>query len=182
MRIAVSGTHCSGKSTLIHDFLATHSEYTHEPEPYESLEALGETFTDELTIDDAYRQLEFSVERWSSFERDANVIAERCPLDFVAYLQALVDLGRAARDCELMDAAVELTAGAMANVELLLVTSPDAVRVPDDEDPELREAMHECLLDLITTDPYSLLGNTRVVELRHFPSSRSTADLASIIT
>ena len=33
MRIAVAGTHASGKSTLIADFLATHPEYAHEPEP-----------------------------------------------------------------------------------------------------------------------------------------------------
>jgi hypothetical protein len=33
MRIAVAGTHASGKSTHIADFLATHPEYAHEPEP-----------------------------------------------------------------------------------------------------------------------------------------------------
>jgi hypothetical protein len=41
MRIAVAGTHASGKSTLIADFLATHPEYAHEAEPYEWLDDPG---------------------------------------------------------------------------------------------------------------------------------------------
>jgi len=34
MRIAVSGTHGTGKSTLIDEFLGAHPDFVHEPEPY----------------------------------------------------------------------------------------------------------------------------------------------------
>ena len=45
MRVAVSGTHCCGKSTLIDAFLLTHSDFAHEPEPYTALtEDYGEVF------------------------------------------------------------------------------------------------------------------------------------------
>ena len=37
MRIAVSGSHSTGKSTLISAFLAQRPEYGHEPEAYETL-------------------------------------------------------------------------------------------------------------------------------------------------
>jgi cytidylate kinase len=33
MRLAISGTHGSGKTTLAEDFLAAHSGYRHVPEP-----------------------------------------------------------------------------------------------------------------------------------------------------
>jgi hypothetical protein len=38
MRLAISGTHCSGKTTLVEAFLLAHSEYIHEPEPYEQMQ------------------------------------------------------------------------------------------------------------------------------------------------
>ncbi|HEX6099768.1 MAG TPA: hypothetical protein VF432_25870 [Thermoanaerobaculia bacterium] len=166
MRIAVSGTHCSGKSTLIDDFLAAHREYLHEPEPYEWLEEAAE----EPGIDDFYRQLEISVERLQGHVPGANVIAERSPVDFLAYILALADLGRAGRDCEIAGSAAELAAQGMAHLDLLVVlplNDRDGIAAPESEDLELRDAMNERLLDLITTDPYSLFvsGRPRVVEV-----------------
>ncbi len=38
MRVAISGTHCCGKSTLIDAFLLAHSDYVHEPEAYVALQ------------------------------------------------------------------------------------------------------------------------------------------------
>ena len=37
MRVAVSGSHSVGKSTLIAAFLSRHPEYAHEPEAFEVL-------------------------------------------------------------------------------------------------------------------------------------------------
>src|SRR5690349_8388261 len=116
VRIAISGTHCSGKSTLIDDFLAAHRDYLHEPEPYEWLQDVyGETMSEEPTADDFYRQLEVSVDRMRAHARGANVMIERSPLDFLAYLLALTDLGRTARDCELIASAAELCATGIAH-------------------------------------------------------------------
>jgi predicted ATPase len=90
MRIAVSGTHGVGKSTLIEEFLRVHPEFVHEPEPYEVLvEDYGEEFSAEPCVEDFLRQLEFNLERVGQHEQQENVIYERCPLDFLAYLTAL---------------------------------------------------------------------------------------------
>jgi hypothetical protein len=164
MRIAVSGTHCTGKTTLVEDFLAAHPGYAHEPEPYEWLDAAHA----EPLADDFYRQLEVSVERLRSYARGANVIAERSPVDFLAYLLALNDLRRSPRDCELILSAAELAATGLAHVDLLVVLPLDArIVAPDEEDLELREAMNERLLELITTDEYALFGSgaPRVLEI-----------------
>jgi len=51
MRIAVSGTHGVGKSTLIGAFLRRHPEVVHEPEPYTVLvEDLGDEFSAEPSV------------------------------------------------------------------------------------------------------------------------------------
>lgn len=164
MRIAISGTHSSGKSTLIDDFLEAHRDYLHEPEPYEWLEEIG---AEEPTAEDFRRQLEICVDRWRGYERGMNVIGERSPLDFLAYILALNDLERSGRDCAMLDSAAELAAAGLANIDLLIILpleQPDPLAPHPSEDLELREAMNERLLDLVMSDPYSLI-RTRVVEV-----------------
>jgi hypothetical protein len=171
VRIAVSGTHGSGKTTLVEDFLAAHREYLHEPEPYEWLEDVyGEAVGEEPTADDFRRQLKVSVDRLANYERGASVIAERSPVDFLAYIFALSDLGRSGRDCELVAASAELAAAGMAHVDLLVVLplgGRDGIVVPGSEDLPLRAAMNDRLLDLITADEYALFrnGSPRVAEI-----------------
>src|SRR6476659_2718499 len=90
MRIAVSGTHCVGKSTLIDEFLRVHPEFVHEPEPYTVLvEDYGEEFSAEPCVQDFRRQLEFNLERLAKHSPKENVIYERCPIDFIAYIETL---------------------------------------------------------------------------------------------
>ncbi len=164
VRIAVSGTHCSGKSTLIEDFLAGHSEYVHEPEPYE----LGDDYSDAPGVDELFAQLERSMQTLSSHERGTRVIAERCPLDFLAYLLALCDLRRAGRAADVIASATELAVRGMDSVDLLVIVPlEDAVEAPESEDLELREAMNERLLELVEQ-----LQDVRVVEVQGTPRQR----------
>jgi hypothetical protein len=167
VRIAVAGTHGSGKSTLIEDFLSVHPEYAHEPEPYDWLGAYGEESSDVPGVDEFHRQLEISVERLRTYPPDANVIAERSPIDFLAYILALVDLGRAARDCELAAAAAELAAEGVKSLDLIAVLPLEDIPAPADEDLELRDAMNDRLLSIVAADEYSLFrdGRPAVVEL-----------------
>ena len=70
----------------------------------------------------------------------------------------------------------------MAHVDLLVVLpleSPDLIRVPDDEDPELRAAMDAHLLDLCEDD--ELVGSVRqVLEVSGPPESRVAQVLAVV--
>lgn len=178
MRIAVSGTHCSGKSTLVEDFVAAHPDYVHEPEPYEWLEDVyGEAAAAEPSVDDFYRQLELSVDRLRGYEPGARVIAERSPLDFLAYVLALTDSGRTGRDCAAIAAAVERVAAGIAHIDLLVLlplNDTDGIDVPESEGPELRVAMNDCLVDIVTTDPYSLFvsGRPRIIDVHGTPHQR----------
>lgn len=87
MRIAISGTHRVGKSTLV-EALATHlPTYAAIEEVYASLEEDGYEFSDPPTVEDFEAQLEKSIELAHELPPDA--IVDRCPLDYVAYLYAL---------------------------------------------------------------------------------------------
>jgi hypothetical protein len=147
--MAVSGTHCSGKTTLVEDFLQRHPEYAHEPEPYEWLEAGGADFSEQLCAADVWQQLELSVERLSSYGSGSNVISERSPIDFLAYLEALRTLGREDTS-RMLEAARELVSRGMEHVDVVVVLPlNDDIEAPEDEDPELRDAMNSCLLEML---------------------------------
>jgi deoxyadenosine/deoxycytidine kinase len=87
MRIAVSGTHAMGKSTLAEDFVENHPEFVLEAEPYHVLqEQFGSDFAEEPTPESFMIQLEYSLERTNAYESKDNVIFDRCPIDYLAYL------------------------------------------------------------------------------------------------
>jgi predicted ATPase len=163
VRIAVSGSHCSGKTTLVEDFLQRHPDYAHEPEPYDLAEARGAAFSAELTAADVWQQLEISVERLSGYEPGSNVIAERCPIDFLAYLEAL-------NASSMLDSARDLVCRGMQHVDLLIVLPlGDEIEAPEGEDPELRDAMNASLLDIVDGD---LVPGVRSVEISGTPHER----------
>jgi hypothetical protein len=99
------------------------------------------------------------------------VISERGPLDFVAYLTALEQLGRS--DGELIPRATAIADASSADVDLVVLLPLDdrhPIRVPIDEDPALRDAMDAALLDL--ADEREGAGSTRFLTLGGDPASR----------
>lgn len=141
MRIAVSGTHRVGKSTLIEEFLRLHPEFEHEPEPYAVLvEDYGEEFSEEPCEEDFLRQLEFNLDRLVQHATEENVIYERCPLDFVAYLSAL--------DVNVSETLMERISDAMQQLNLIVYLPLDDA-YGDDEFPKLRKAVDRKLRELL---------------------------------
>jgi AAA domain len=162
MRIAVSGTHCSGKSTLIDAFLSAHPDFSHEPEPYEVLvEEYGQDFAAEPSADDFFRQLEFSVERLRQYQTGARVIFERSPVDFLAYILALEDLGRHDGNQRLSRQARNVVVESMRFLDVIVwlpLNDADGIEMPEDEDPKLRHAVDSRLVAIYRDDELELDG------------------------
>ena len=114
-----------------------------------------------------FSQLRSSAARLLELAPGARAIAERGPLDFLAYLDALEALRRPTRVPGLFRRGVAITAEAMARVDLLvllpLTAGAAAAAGLEDEDPELREAMNDALFEL--ADDPDLVGATPVVEI-----------------
>ena len=171
MRIAISGTHATGKSTLIEEFLARHPEYTHEPDPYAVLEEIyGETFGDAPTVEDFERQLELNLETIARYAAGDNVIFERSPLDFLAYIIA-IDERRAA------EAWTDRVRKALAGLDLLVfLPLEEGIDVPDSENTELREFVDEVLQDILLADDLNVFPamGPAIVEVRGSVRQRLT--------
>ena len=157
MRIAVSGTHCTGKSTLIEEFLQTHPDFVYEPEPYTVLvEELGEEFSAEPCVEDFIRQLEFNIDRLREHKRGERVIYERCPIDFLAYIDAL--------DSRAAQASLGLVSDAIQHLDLILYLPLDhTLDVPEDEFPRLRESVDRRLNAIFNEDEFGIISSCNVV-------------------
>lgn len=140
----------------------------------------GADFSAELTVGDVWQQLEICVERLSAHAPGSNVIAERSPLDFLAYLEALRTLGREDTS-RMLDAARELVSRGMEHVDLLVVLPlNEDIEAPEDEDPDLREAMDSCLLEMLDGASHEITGGAHVTEIAGTRRERLAALEAAI--
>jgi hypothetical protein len=86
MRIAISGSHCTGKTTLIARLAEAMPGHAIVDEPYHALEAAGHAFAHPPLLDDFLAQLEHSI---ASLAREGpDALFDRCPADFFAYVTA----------------------------------------------------------------------------------------------
>jgi hypothetical protein len=161
MRLAVSGTHCSGKSTLIESFLLRHRDSVHEQEAYDTLE---ESFSAEPSAEDFFRQLEYQIERLRKYERSDLVIFERSPADYVAYLKAILDLRRHSADRKLLEHAIELATDAMSCLDLIFyLPAFDVDQVSEEEDLPLRSAVDDRLAAILLNNELDLFNRHQPV-------------------
>jgi predicted ATPase len=147
MRIAISGTHRVGKSTLIEALAARLPSYRVIDEPYHQLEEDGHEFSDPPTVDDFEVQLRRSLELVDDLPRDA--LVDRCPLDFIAYMRALDD----------DEADVDALRDAMATFDLVVVVGievPDRITVSSSEDRRLRAAVDAQIRAIVLDDALGL--------------------------
>lgn len=148
MRIVISGTHASGKSTLVADFALRHPEFAVLPDPFDLVDEMW----DSPNAASFAAQLRISADRLDPLELPENLIAERGPIDFLAYLLAFEELTGASSSRELLERSTEITREALSHVDLLVVlplTASDPIEAGIDEHLELRDTMNDILLDLL---------------------------------
>lgn len=166
MRIAVSGAHHVGKTSLIEAFVRARPEYDFEPEPYHALADAGVAFSDPPTEEDFLEQLAYSIRRLDERAKDPSVIFDRCPLDFVAYLEAMTARPVGRFDFEDVRGEVEAALEALDAIVFI----PAADKAFDGDDiayPRLRRAVDRRLQAIILEDVLALFegGRPLIVEL-----------------
>ena len=144
MRIAFSGSHRVGKSTIVEQVAQALPQYACVDEPYDLLEEDGHECGWPPSVHDFWAQLERSIEE---IERAGECsLFDRCPADVMAYL--LVH-GQDIRS------AIERSRQAMRRLDLVVfvpIEAPDRVAVAAHEDREQRLAVNEVLEQLLADD------------------------------
>ena len=145
VRIAFSGSHRVGKTTLVERVAERLPGYATVDEPYELLEEDGYEAAEVPTIEDFEAQLVRSLAALEEGGRD--VLFDRCPVDVLAYLLEHDD----ARAFE-AEEWLERIRDAVETLDLIVfvpIEELDRIALAPHEDAELRRAVHERLRDLL---------------------------------
>lgn len=172
MRIAITGTHGSGKTTLVDDFAAAHPQFEGVPEPYWLLAGNGMPFAAGPNTADLEEQLAQSCRLILDHPGD-KLVFDRCPLDFLAYL----DVTSAAEGFEwLPDGRLLNRIGkALAALDIVAfvpLLQPDEIAILI-EYPHLRSRVDRRLKVMLRQDDLGLLQDgPRLVEVSGTRSAR----------
>jgi hypothetical protein len=148
VRIAFSGSHRVGKSTLVEHVADALPRYTIVDEPYHLLEEEGYEFSEAPSLEDFEAQLERSLDAVEEGAQD--VLFDRCPADIFAYLLAHADA-----DAFEPEDWLERTREAMQTLDLIVfvpIEERDRIALPSHEDGAYRLAVHEKLHELLVED------------------------------
>jgi len=174
MRIAVSGTHFSGKSTLVEALSEALPQYTTIDEPYHLLQEEGYEFAEMPSIEDFELQLERSIE--SMDEIAPNIIFDRCPADILGYLLSHTDVE--AFDLEEWLPRVQTAIRKLDLLVFLPIEEPDRIVLPLSQDAAYRQRVDEKLKEMILENSFDL--EVDVLEVTGSPKTRVEMVLAHI--
>jgi AAA domain len=182
MRIAIAGTHRNGKTTLAEAAGHALRGFAVEPEPYEQLLEAGEDFVDDRAPEAFVRQLEHLVARLSLTQPGDDVIYDRSPFDFLAYLLASDEHQLGRRSASLESGVLHLAARGIASLDLVafLPLRPGPTMRPR---RSLRRLADGHLCDMLRKDSLGLLGHGQapaLIELAGSTSRRLQGLLAAI--
>ena len=97
MRIAISGSHSLGKSTVVNDWIGKHPHFKREEEPYRAWDLYGPyqiLFRDASTKLQNGIQMFYNISRVHRYASDSDdVIFDRGPVDYIAYSQYTANKG-----------------------------------------------------------------------------------------
>ena len=176
MRIGISGTHGTGKTTLAEALCAHLPGHVTADEPYYLLEEEGHEFGFPPSLDDYRAQLACSLRTLGEPPALPRIVFDRTPLDYLAYMVATG--ADAAREAD-----TPAVRSALASLDLIAITviTPETERVlPTPELPGLRSAMSEALLELVYADPLDVCGDVPMLELDGPLDDRLAAVLAAL--
>jgi len=152
LRLGISGSHATGKSTLAAELRSALREWTFIEEAYTHLLEEGEAFGTKPTVDDIEAQLRRSIDLIGSIS-DPEVVFERCPVDYLAYLTAL------RVDTETLGYWLQESHEALASLDVLIfvpVERPDRIILGSDDLPNLRSAVDRHLRHGLVEDSWGL--------------------------
>ena len=154
MRIAVSGAHGTGKSTLIADLARNLPGYAVAEESYYALIAEGHVFAALPSREDYELMLERSCLTLAANDAP-NLLLDRCPADYLGYLVA-----SPGPLSEVLDRWFERVSDAMRTLDLVVfvpIEHPERIDRLAIERPRLRRRADDALREIVVEDTWGLI-------------------------
>jgi len=137
MRLAISGSGCQGKSTLIKHFLEEWPMYKTESKTYrEKITSEDLPHSMKTTKDTQWKILNHMIDEMQTFEKDDYVIMDRCPIDNLVYSLWAFEKGVGDIDKEFIDKCIPLVCESMRHLDIIFflpITKANPVQIEDDK-------------------------------------------------
>ena len=141
MRISISGTAHSGKSSLVKSFLYTWKNYKSPEKTYRDLlKEEGLDHSSKTTTDTQERILDFMIDQLQSYDDTSKVIYDRCPLDNIAYSMWCHDKNKEGFTREFISKQITLVRESMRHLDIIFICRyNEQVGKTTEKENELRE-------------------------------------------
>jgi len=162
MRIAISGTACQGKSTLVNDFLKNWPNYKRSEESYRK--ALK---NDKLKInkfvdqESQWKILNCLIDDIQKTDKTDNIIFDRCPLDNLVYSLWAEDKKSSDIDKEFINKCIPLVQESMKAIDIIFfipITKAAPVKVELKENREIDETFIKEIDNIFKAISYNLMS------------------------
>jgi predicted ATPase len=174
MKIAVSGAHRVGKSTLVEALGEALAGHAVVEEPYHQLAEEGHEFAAFPSVEDFELMLRRCIQ--DARDRSGDVLFDRCAVDLLAYLRCHEEAELAALD-DWLPAVGEALQG-LDLVVFVPVEEPDRMPLGRSRDAELRRAVDEQLREMLVDGSLGL--DVEVVEVSGAVDERVAQVLARV--
>jgi hypothetical protein len=173
VRVAVSGSHGVGKSTLIAAFLGRHPEYVHEPEAFEVLgDDVDLVESGAPTPDGLLRLLEYTVAAVEGHSSRPHVIFERSPVDYLAYAAASGSAWESGEREAFLAAHTPIVRDSIRHLDVVAyLPLSDAEARRRGEDGRFRLRVDVWLRRVLVDDVYELLEHGRLPRVVALPGA-----------
>ncbi|MEM8696019.1 MAG: AAA family ATPase [Pseudomonadota bacterium] len=165
MHIAVTGTHGVGKTTLVEDLAESGRSFDLVPEPFLIFQD-DDAFVDGPNTQDLEVQLNQSCDLILDLSNEKSLVFDRCPLDFIAYLDVVSDAE--GFDWTPSDEQLNRIEQAMEALDLVVfvpLLSDDEIESPN-EYPQLRRRVDTRLKTILDDDDLGFFENDlRLLEI-----------------
>jgi predicted ATPase len=140
MRIAISGTACQGKTTLIKDFLEQWPSYTTPKKTYRDI--IKENNFDHSSKTNKKTQkkiLDFMIKEQKKYRQSDNVIFDRCPLDNLVYSMWATEQSDLDIDEKFVQDCIPRVRKSFSNIDIIFFTPITKVASVEIKEDDLRD-------------------------------------------
>ncbi|MEM7355973.1 MAG: AAA family ATPase [Acidobacteriota bacterium] len=178
MRIAVSGSHSTGKSTLAAAFVAQCPQYVYEPEAYEMLaDDITLTASEGPDVEGLAALLDYTISVLANHRAKPCVLFERSPVDYLAYAAATRSMVSTER-ADFLQGHLPAVRDALLDLELIVllpVSDQGPIAARPGEDERFRSRVDDRLRRALIDDEYDLFDGPeapQVVEFSPLPDQQ----------
>jgi len=140
MRIAISGTACQGKTTLIKDFLEQWPSYTTPKKTYRDIIKENNLEHSSKTNKKTQKKiLDFMIKEQKKYRSSDNVIFDRCPLDNLVYSMWATEQPEVDIDDDFVQECIPLVRESFRNLDIIFFTPITKVAPVELTEDDLRD-------------------------------------------